>query len=85
MYPKLTSGLELSVPPAFASPYSAGIIGVGRHALFIKYAVSVLDSFHIVWRFLRMAADFKSHAFSYTASFIKQPRFEGLSDGCLIP
>lgn len=55
------------------------------HALFINYAVSVLDSFCIIYGFLRMAADFKSHALSYTASFIKHPRGDGLSDGCLIP
>lgn len=73
------------MPPAFASPYSAGIIGVGRHAVFINYAVSVLDRFRITCGFLRMAADFKSHAFSSTTSFFKQPRVEGLSDGCLIP
>lgn len=46
------TGLELRVPPAFASPHSAGIIGIGCHALFINYAVSVLELISRVMPFL---------------------------------
>lgn len=46
------AGLELRVPPAFASPYSAGIISIGCHALFINSAVSVLELIPRVMPFL---------------------------------